>query len=247
MQADLKAVLSVLIPVGLFFLLIFGLFSPFAKIKFVELRVDPLLKDTARWTPEQERKFLLYADGLKDQRIWAVNLNKAVRDLHEISPAVRPRIYRKLPHRLIVVLQKSAPLLLLLRSGGDIHPVSFQGDLHPPLPSDQFMDLPVLRGEAFYKSRELRERALSLIRSFPDKGFLVPWNVSEITYDGQKQIFTLFLIPGHTALKIKTRPSKKQILNINFVLEYLLKQKMTGRTVDARFEKKIIVSSFNSP
>ena len=127
---NLKAVLSILIPVGLGVLLIFGLISPFAKIKLIELRIDPLLKD-ARWTPELERKFLLAVSGLKNQKIWAVNLNEAVQDLHEISPAVRPRIYRKLPHRLIVVLQKSAPLLLLLRGGGDIHPVSFQGDLHP--------------------------------------------------------------------------------------------------------------------
>ena len=246
MQTDLKVVLSVLIPIGLVFLLIFGLFSPFAKIKFVELRVDPLLKDT-RWTPALEQKFLLHIEGLKNQKIWSVNLNEAVRDLHEISPAVRPRIYRKLPHRLIVVLQKSAPLLLLLRSGGDIHPVSFQGDLRPPLPPDQFMDLPVLRGEVFYKNRALRERAVSLIRSLPDTGLFVPRNISEITYDRQKQTFIVFLIPGHTALKTKAPPSKKQILNINFVLEYLLKQKMPGRTIDARFEKKIIVSSSNSP
>ena len=109
------------------------------------------------------------------------------------------------------------------------------------------MDLPVLRGEVFYKSRALRERAASLIRALPDKGLLVPRNISEIIYDGRKQTFTLFLIPGYTALKTKSPPSEKQILNINFVLEYLLKQKMTGRTVDARFEKKIIVSSFNSP
>ena len=246
MQTALKFFLSsLLILVGIVCFLIFGLFFHFAEIESVELKTDPQFKD-AHWTPELKQKILSHLSGYKGRKIWTVELDEIARNLRDLYPAVQPRIYRQLPNRIVVFLKKSAPLLLLFRDQGDIHPISAQGDLQPPLSSNQLMDLPVLRGDFFYKNTDLRKQACSLIRRFPDKGLLIPKNISEITYNEKKKTFSLFLIPGYMTLEITAHPSEKQILNINFVLKYLLQRKITDRTVNARSEKKIIVSTPHS-
>lgn len=245
MRSILKVFLSSLILAAAAFLLIFGLFFHFAEVEFVELETDPQLKDT-HWTPELKQKILSYLSDYKGRKIWTVKLDKMARDLRNLHPATQPRIYRQLPNRIIVFLKKSEPLLLLLREKGDIHPVSAKGDLQPPLNPDQLMDLPVLRGDLFYDNTNLRKQACSLIRRFPDRELLTPKNISEITYNEKKKKFSLFLIPGYMTLEISVYPSEKHISNINFVLKYLLQKKLTGRTIDARSEKKIIVSTPHS-
>ena len=241
MKLALKVTLSALILTGAISLLFFGVFFFSAKVEVVELKMDPQFKDS-HWTPKLKQKFLSHINNHKGQRIWTISLDQMARDLRKLYPAAELRIQRQLPDRMIVFLKKSKPLLLLLRNQGEQIPISFQGDLQTPLESDQFVDLPILRGELFYKNPDLRREICSLIRKLPDKGLLISKNISEITYDKKRNSFLLFLIPGYTSVEVSPPLSEKQILNINFVLKYLLQRKMTERTVDARFEKKIIVS-----
>ncbi|MCY4512369.1 MAG: hypothetical protein OXB86_01625 [Bdellovibrionales bacterium] len=241
MKLALKATLLTLILTGAISLLFFGVFFFSAKVEIVELKMDPQFKDS-HWTPELKQKFLSHINNHKGQRIWTVPLDQMARDLRELYPAAELRIQRQLPDRIIIFLKKSNPLLLLLREQGDQIPISFQGDLQPPLDSNQFMDLPILRGDLFYKNPDLRREICALIRKLPDKGLLTSKNISEITYNKKRKSFLLFLIPGYTSVEVSSKLSEKQILKINFVLKYLLQREMMERTVDARFEKKIIVS-----
>ena len=241
MKLALKVTLSALILTGAISLLFFGVFFFSAKVEVVELKMDSQFKDN-HWTPELKQKFLSHINSHKGQRIWTISLDQMARDLRKLYPAAELRIQRQLPDRMIVFLKKSKPLLLLLGTQGEQIPISFQGDLQTPLESNQFVDRPILRGELFYKNPDLRREICSLIRKLPDKGLLISKNISEITYDKKRNSFLLFLIPGYTSVEVSPPLSEKQILNINFVLQYLLQRKMTERTVDARFEKKIIVS-----
>lgn len=245
MKITLKVVLSALILIGAISLLLFGLFFYSAEVEFVELKIDPHFKDN-HWTPDLKQKFLSKMNSYKGRRIWAVSLNEMARDLRHLHPTTELRIHRQLPNRLIVFLKESKPILVLLRDQGDQIPISSQGDLQPPLDSNQFVDLPLLRGESFYKNQDLRREICSFIRKLPNKGLLTSKNISEITYNKKKKSFLLFLIPGYTTVEVTSNPSEKQISNINFVLQYLLQRKMMERTVDARLEKKIIVSTPHS-
>ena len=241
MKIVLKMILPALILIGAISLLLFGVFFFSAKVEVVELKTDPQFKDS-HWNPELKQKFLSHINNYKGKKIWRLPLAQMARDLRKLHPAAELRIQRQLPDRIIVFLKKSKPLLLLLRNQGEQIPISFQGDLQTPLESDQLMDLPILRGEIFYKNPDLRREICSLIQKLPDKGLLTPENISEITHNKKRKSFLLFLIPGYTSVEVSFQLSEKQILNINFVLKYLLQRKMTERTVDARFEKKIIVS-----
>ena len=245
MKIVLKITLSVLALAGSVSLILFGWFFYSAEVEFVELKKDPHFKDT-HWTPELKQKFMSHLNSYKGQKIRVVSLDQMARDLRELHPAAELRIHRQLPNRIVVFLKKSNPLLLLLRDQGEKIPISFQGDLQPPLKLSQFTDLPILRGELFYKNPDLRREICSLIRKLPDKGLFISKNISEITYNKKKKSFLLFLIPGYTTLEVTSSPSEKQIRNINFVLKYLIQRKMKKRAVDARSEKKIIVSTPHS-
>ena len=245
MKSLKKIFLFILILAGGMSLLFFGWFFYSAEVEFVELKTDPHFKN-AHWTPALKQKFMSRLNSYKNQKIRSISLNQMAHDLRELHPAAELRIHRQLPNRIIVFLKKSKPLLLLLRDQGEKIPISFQGDLQPPLNLNQFPDLPILRGELFYKNQDLRREICSLIGKLPNKGLLISKNISEITYNKKKKSFRLFLIPGYTTLEVTSNPSVKQIRNINFVLKYLIQRKMKERTVDARWEKKIIVSAPHS-
>ena len=245
MRSILKSAFIALVLTGFVSLSAVGFFFHFMKIESVDLKIDPQF-NPSHWTAETKQKITSRINGYKGKKIWRVDLEDMAHELKKLYPAGRFRIRRRLPNRIVVFLKESKPLLLLLKGKEAFYPVSAQGDLHPPLAPGRYRDLPVLRGEVFYKNSDLRKQAVSLILSLPNKELLTLKNISEITYDGKKKVFTLFLIPGHFSLEISGPPEEKRIQNINFVLNYLLQRKMTGRTIDARFEKKIIVNTPDS-
>ena len=135
---------------------------------------------------------------------------------------------------------------MLLRDNGVLYSVSFQGDLQARLPIYQSLDLPILRGKAFWSSRVLRQKVIQLLSQIPETGLLNPKNISEVIYNKKNSSFLFVLISNDLILESQKEISSKRINNINFVLNYLVQKNIKRSRVDARFDKKIIVNKHKS-
>ena len=226
---------------GFLTLLLVGFFFHGATIEKIELKISEDFKDNHA-VPNLKEKILSNLHTHKGKNIWEVSLDDISQSLHKIYPYGDIQVRRSIPGKIIVFLKKSPVAFLILRDNGDLHPLSFSGEIQTPLPKGKYLDLPILRGDVFYQNVNIRKSALDFILQLPKKGLLVQKNISEIIYDKKPRGFVVFLIPGNFTLEIFLTPSASHIKNIDFVLNYLLQRQMAGRRIKARFNKKIIVN-----
>ena len=245
MSSVIKFLVSSLL--SLFFIgtLIFAFFFYFTKIENVELKIDSNFKDFY-FTKQIENKIVLKLKSYKGKKIWEVNLKNLVFEVKQIYPALKIQVARQLPNRIVVSLKNKEVAVLLLRDSGVLYSVSFQGDLQSRLPTYQSLDLPILRGKAFWKSKVLRQKAIQLLSQIPETGLLTPKNISEVIYNNKNSSFLFVLISNDLILESQKEISFKRINNINFVLNYLVQKNIKRSRVDARFDKKIIVNKHKS-
>ena len=219
-------------------------FFQLTEISSIQFKIDSQFQDD-RWNNELKKKIVTQLESYKGRKIWNVRLGDISKDIYKIYPAGRIQVHRQWPHQIVVVLKETSLAFLLLRENGLFYPISFRGDIQEPLSEGKYLDLPILRGSAFYKDKSLVQKALQILIQLPQKGIFTSRNISEISHSSKEKSFVIFLIPGHFVLNIGLALEEKQIEKINFVLNYLFQNELTGHRVDARFKKKIIVNKMN--
>ena len=177
----------------------------------------------------------------KNRFIWSINLKGIAQEIQELFPSKKAFVRRQLPNELEIHLTENRPAFLLLTDSGRFHPVSFEGDISPPLSFNQMINLPIARGDIFKKNKSLRLQILHLLNILPKKEIFSEENISEFVYKPQRESFVVFLIPHYFILEIRVPWEKKTIKNINFVLNYLIQKEEKAALIDARFPEKIIV------
>ena len=171
--------------------------------------------------------------------------NLSVRKLHQIvqqHPQVEEvKVRRAWPNRFFVLLLSSEPLLLLM--GRKVfHPVTDEGKLLSPLTSSNLPDLPLLRGDVFRSSRDLRKKAVQLFQYLPKEGFFSQRNVSEIKYSTKDSNFYLYLVHSGSVVRVGESLSEFRPDRVEKVLAYLKQKKINWRVIDARYSQKVVVS-----
>ena len=219
--------------------------SPLSRIFLVELKVDQEVKARKNYKKTEE-KILSHLNSYKGKFFWQISLKKLVKKTKNIYPGAEVFAQRKFPNRLTLTLKmKNAPLLLL-KEGGEFYSVSPEGELNEKKARGEFLDLPILRGEAFWNHLELRKKALNLLSSLPQQGQgLSVKNISEIAYSPDRGSLLLYLLSSSFIIEMTNPADAGKIQNINFVLNYLKQKGRKTGLIDARIDKKIIVKKLN--
>ena len=192
-------------------------------------------------SPDKKKKLLSLVEKYKNRSVWSVSLKEIALEVQELYPSKKARVKRKLPDKIEVYLEESLPAFLILTEKGKFYPVSFEGVMGSPLSAHELLDLPIARGALFKKDKNLRLQTVRLLKTLPEQEIFSSENISEIMYRPKRESFILFLIPHYFVLEVKTPWSKRQIENINFVLNYLIQKEEKASHIDARFPEKIVV------
>ena len=179
------------------------------------------------------------------QSLFSVSLQD-IRRVLKSEPRVHSentQILRDLSNRrLVVSLKMFKPLALLWKSHRQVYPLSRQADLLPPVDFLQAPDLPLLRGDAFFKTPSLRKVAVEFLSHLPPQtGYLNQESVSEMGYSREEGSLWVLLTDHPGTLKIGLRLETKKYKRMESVLQYLNQQSIKWRVIDARFSQKIVV------
>ena len=179
--------------------------------------------------------------------IWRVDLEKILELVERDARIKEVKVSRILPNSLLVNVVPHTPMAnVLAKNSNKIYPLSRNGDLLPPVAPKEATDGPVLRGEIFIKDKKLRMDALELLNQLPKEGELSLLRVSEILYD-KKKGFQLIIEPDGATVLLGFNDFAKRLSQAQRVVDYLTNQQMSGRIIDARFAKKVVVKLRNDP
>ena len=177
----------------------------------------------------------------KERYLWQVSLSDISRSLKRNKEVKHVFVSRKFPNRFHIIVQIYVPVLALLDEKGEVHLITEEAHF---LPFSKGWNVPILRGEEFVRDVSLRKKAVKLLMSFPVKGLLSRFFISEIWIDRGKD-FVLFFDSLDIEVRLGGHEFALRSHLAQFVLNYLNSRNLQGRVIDVRFSKKVVVSLSN--
>lgn len=198
------------------------------------------------WLEEEKKNKLIgelkkQTDFLLEGWFWSLSIQKLHQMVQKHPQVEEVQVRRSWPNRFFVKLASSSPLLLLM--GRKVfYPVTDKGKLLSPLASPNIPDLPLLRGNIFYKKEILRKKAVQLFQYLPKEGLFSQRNISEIKYSTKDSNFYLYLVDSGSRVRVGESLSDFRPDRVEKVLTYLEQKKINWRVIDARYSQKVVVS-----
>ena len=181
------------------------------------------------------------------QYVWSVDIERIL-SIAEADRRVKDVfVTRVLPNGIRIVIEPQTAIANIMGNDSTaFHPLSPDGDVLPMIPVEDLSDGPILRGEKFLKDAQLRAKALELLHDLPESGPFSRQTLSEIYLDSKKGLSMTLKKSGIDVYMgfddFKTRSSY-----VSRVVQYLDSQRLTGRVIDARYSKKVVVKLRNEP
>lgn len=185
-------------------------------------------------------------EKIKGQSIWKVNVKELSVKMLNKGWIENVEVRRDWPNRLEVVIQPKEIGALLVQGSGEIVPIGVNGDLFAATPLSKSPDLPIVRGKIFEQKKDLRIQVIKLIKSLPDHGSFSKKQISEIGYD-DKEGFWLNVLPSKITIKMGFDSDLAREERISQVLDYLDRNNIQARVIDANFAKKVLVKLRKDP
>ena len=181
------------------------------------------------------------------QYTWDVDIENILAQIEKDRRVKDVKIRRILPDRLRVVVTPHTPIANIMGKRSDqLFPMARDGALLPPENIANAADRPILRGPEFLIHSELRNQAVALLLALPNDGALSRQNISEVQFDKQRG-FTMTVSPSGADVWLGFDNFEEHASHAQRVLAYLNDQHLTGRIIDARMDKKVVVKLRNAP
>ena len=178
------------------------------------------------------------------QKMWDVSFEDLVQAVRSEARVGEVQILRRLPNQFFIQIQARKPLLVWLNAPeGTVHPLSMDGHILPPLSIDKIPNLPILRGEVFFKDKNIRKQAIRFMNLLPEQGEFSQKAISEIKYSHQEKSLIFVLSSNGKPVKMGFELEGEKLKRVESVLRYLEQKNIKWRLIDARFAQKIVVST----
>lgn len=198
----------------------------------------PLLFDRVK---KSVKPILGQLDG---QWMWSVHLDQILKVVLNDKRVKEANIRRQLPGKVSVFIQTHQPIAVALHGGNSFYPVAGDGSLLPAVQLNEVLDTPVLRGNKLFNNQELRKKVITYLWELPKKGSFTLSNISEVSWT-KDQGLKIVLQSGGAVVYMGEDDFKSKTKHVEKVLNYLIKEGMSGRVIDARFSKKVLVKLRN--
>lgn len=225
-------VILVAAPLSFYFSVKTGIF----EVKKIEIKIADRQPHHAPW----EKKVQKLTSSFLKKQIWEIDLGILKEDIQNLPWVEKFYISRQFPDQIsIEIISKKIPALTIT-SNGQIIPISEDANLLPQIPASYAPNVPVLKGNSFIKSEDLRKKAIALLETLPESGKLSREAVTEISSD-QRDSLLLSLMKSETQIHLGEENLPLKIARVTKVLDYLEMNQIKSRVIDADFSQKVLV------
>lgn len=189
-----------------------------------------------------ERQMLQF----KGQSLWHVKLSEVVALLSSQNWIETHSIARSWPSVLQVKIKPHAVKLVYLGKSGKYMPIIADGSFLDTVDSKQAPDVTLLEGEVFANKKELRQKAVKVLKEIPAEGSFSKKTISEMRYD-PKEGFSMTLMKTGIQVKIGEEQVALKSARVSQVVDYLQTRQFDARVIDANLSKKVLVRLRNDP
>lgn len=181
----------------------------------------------------------------KGQWIWDVNLKQVMNEVLKDKRIANVKVQRRFPAQIDIQIQPQNALALILDDNQKWRPVFYDGSVWKQVSREKIPDLPILRGSKFLKQESLRQKVVDLLIQLPDSGVFAKNQISEIEFFKHKGFVLHLNRPMQVLIGDNLNDFKSKVPRIQKVLSYLESKGMSGRVIDARLSKKVVVKLRN--
>ncbi|MEK6556628.1 MAG: cell division protein FtsQ/DivIB [Bdellovibrionota bacterium] len=181
------------------------------------------------------------------QYVWSVDIERVLQIAESDRRVKDVFVTRVLPNGIKIIIEPHSAYANIMGSDSTaFYPLSPEGDLLPSVAAEEAADGPILRGEKFLKDEKLRAKAIELLQSLPETGSFSRNHVSEMYLDSKKGLAVVLKKSGIEVL-MGLDNFKNRASYVSRVVQYLDSEQLTGRVIDARYSKKVVVKLRNEP
>lgn len=185
--------------------------------------------------------------SLLGQYVWQVDLEGVLKLVESDMRVKEAKVARLLPGTIRVLISPHTPVANIMGArAGRLYPVAHDGEILPPVEPSEAPDSPILRGEIFLKEKERLLSALDMLRALPETGSLSQRTVSEVHFH-KKKGYSVIVHPHGLHVWMGFEDFQHRAQQAQRVMDYLPPDQLSGRIIDARFSKKVVVRLRNEP
>lgn len=205
--------------------------SPQSQVNFYSPMVDRL-----------EKQMLAF----KGQSLWSLKLSQVMQLLNSQNWIESHSISRSWPSVLTVKVKPHDIKLVYLGRNGKYMPIISDGSFLDSVDSRQAPDVTLLEGEIFAQQKDLRQKAVKVLKEIPADGSFSRKTISEMRYD-PKEGFSMTLMKTGIQVKIGEEQVGIKSARVSQVVDYLQTRQFDARVIDANLSKKVLVRLRNDP
>lgn len=183
---------------------------------------------------------------LKGQSMWKVNMSEVVQTLNSQNWIENHSISRNWPRVLKISLRPHDVKLLYLGKGGKYFPIIEDGSFLDSVDSKLAPDVTLLDGEVFAQKKELRTKAVEVLKEIPSEGSFSKKTISEMRYN-PKEGFMVTLVKTGIQVKIGEEQVALKSARVAQVVDYLETRQFEAKVIDANLSKKVLVKLRKDP
>jgi cell division protein FtsQ len=184
--------------------------------------------------------------SFKGQSLWSLKLSQVIAILNAQNWIEDHSISRSWPSVLKVKIKPHDIKLVYLGKGGKYRPIITDGSFLDSVDSKQAPDVTLLEGEVFAQRKELRQKAVEVLKEIPEEGSFSKKTISEMHYDS-KDGFSMTLMKTGIQVKIGDELVALKSARVSQVVDYLQTRQFDARVIDANLSKKVLVRLRNDP
>jgi len=182
----------------------------------------------------------------KGQSLWSVKLSQVVKILGDQNWIESSSIARGWPAALQVKIKPHDVKLVYLGKSGKYMPIIADGSFLDTVDSRQAPDVTLLEGEVFLNKKDLRQKAVNVLKEIPAEGSFSKKTISEMRYDN-KDGFSMTLMKTGIQVKLGEEQVALKSARVAQVVDYLQTRQFDARVIDANLSKKVLVRLRNDP
>lgn len=183
---------------------------------------------------------------LKGQSLWSVKMSQVVQILNSQNWIQTHSIVRSWPRALKITVKPYDVKLLYLGKGGKYFPIIENGNFLDSVESKQAPDVTLLDGDVFAQKKDLRSKAVEVLKEIPTEGSFSRKTISEMRYDS-KEGFMVTLVKTGIQVKIGEEQVALKSARVAQVVDYLQTRQFEARVIDANLSKKVLVRLRKDP
>jgi cell division protein FtsQ len=220
----------------------------FFAIEEVQIKLDETTdaQTQANFYQPLIQKLETQMSELKGQSLWSVKMSKVVQILNSENWIETHSIVRGWPRALQITVKPHDVKLLYLGKGGKYLPIIEDGSFLDSVDSKQAPDVTLLDGDVFAQKKELRTKAVEVLKEIPSEGSFSKKTISEMRYD-PKEGFMVTLVKTGIQVKIGEEQVALKSARVAQVVDYLQTRQFEARVIDANLSKKVLVRLRKDP